>query len=217
MGEVATRLETLTEQLNSFKPASEEQVVGSQRDMSTAVEERLNLQSVRIDTLTDSMHKAQKTADDNAEILHNLLVGIENLSENVKQLKEEMRGWEEPEAQEILDELMQEVPVSSPVADEQFQPPAQPSSVNVSIPPSSVPILFPPASTPSTNDANLSDMQKRVAALRFGQHVSIVEAQGHRKPYPGAPVSIPPSSGMNETANVTESEPVELYPFLFLQ
>ena len=123
-----------------------------------------------------------------------------------------MRGWEEPEAQEILDELMQEVPVSIPVADEQFQPPAQPSSVNVSIPPSSVPILLPPASTQSTNDGNLSDMQKRVAALRFGQHASIIEAQGHRKPYPSAPVSIPPFSGMNETANVTESQPRQIIP-----
>ena len=98
--------------------------MGSQRDMSTAVEERLNLQSLRIDTLSDSMQKAQKTADDNPEIQHNLMVGIENLSENVKQLKEEMRGWEEPEAQEIMDELMQEVPVTIPGADEQSQSPA---------------------------------------------------------------------------------------------
>ena len=32
------------------------------------------------------------------------------------------------------------------------------------------------------------------------------------KPYPGAPVSVPPSSGMNETANVTESQPRRITP-----
>ena len=68
--------------------------------MSIAMDERLNLQLLRIDAVNESMQKAQKTADDNAELLHNLMVGIENLSENVKQLKEEVRGWEEPEARQ---------------------------------------------------------------------------------------------------------------------
>ena len=176
------------------------------------MEERLNVQSLRINTLSDLMQKAQKTANDNAEILHNLMVGIENLSENVKQLKEEMRGWEEPEAQVELEELMQEVPVSIPVADEQSQPPAQPSSVSVPNPSSSVPILSPPVSMTLMNDDNLSDMQKRVAALRFVPQESMVEAQGHRKPYPGTPVSIPPSSGINVAANVTESQPRRIVP-----
>ena len=112
------------------------------------------------------MQKAQKTAVENAEILHNLMVGIENLSENVKQLKEEVRGWEEPEAQAELDELMQEVPVNIPVADEQSQPRAQPSSVSEPIPPTSGPILTPQASRPFANDGDLSDMQRRVAALK---------------------------------------------------
>ena len=96
--QIAKRLETLIEQLNSFKPASVVQVAGSQQEISTAIDDRLNLQSLRIDAVNESVQKAEKIAADNSEILHNLLVGIENLSENVKQLKEEVRGYEDPEA-----------------------------------------------------------------------------------------------------------------------
>ena len=46
-------------------------------------------------------------------MLHNLLVGMENLGENVKQLREEVNNWGEPEGQEILDDLMKEVPMIS--------------------------------------------------------------------------------------------------------
>ena len=74
------------------------QVAGSQWEISTAVDDRLNLQSLRIDGVNESVQKAEKTAADNSEILHNLLVGIENLSENVKQLKEEVRGYGDSEA-----------------------------------------------------------------------------------------------------------------------
>ena len=52
--------------------------------MSSAVDERLNLQSLRIDSISESMNEANKTAQENAELLQNLLVGMENLGENVK-------------------------------------------------------------------------------------------------------------------------------------
>ena len=61
------------------------QVQGSQREASAAVEALLNLQSSRIDAVDKSVQRTEKAAADNAEILHNLLVGIENLSDNVKQ------------------------------------------------------------------------------------------------------------------------------------
>ena len=105
------------------------QVAGSQWEISTAVDDRLNLQSLRIDAVNESVQKAEKTAADNSEILHNLLVGIENLSENVKQLKEEVRGYEDPEAQEELDALLQEAAENIPVTRDQVQTPTQPSSV----------------------------------------------------------------------------------------
>ena len=170
--QIVKGLETLTEQLNSFKPASVVQVEGSQREMSTAVEERLNLQSLRIDAVDESVKRAEKTAADNSEILHNLLVGIENLSENVKQLKEEVRGYGDPEAQGELNALFQEVDETIPVAKDQVQTPTQPSSVSEPIPLTSAPILNPQASKLNTGDDDLWDMQRRFTALRSGQKES---------------------------------------------
>ena len=85
----------------------------------------LNLQSSRIDAVDESVQRAEKTTVKNSEILHNLLVGIENLSENVKQLKEEVRGYGDPEAQEELNALFQEADETIPVAKDQVQTPAQ--------------------------------------------------------------------------------------------
>ena len=52
-------------------------------------------------------------------------MGIENLSENVKQLKEEVRGYGDPEAEEELNALFQEADETIPVAKDQVQTPAQ--------------------------------------------------------------------------------------------
>ena len=60
--EIAKGLETLTAQLNSFKPASEAQVQGSQREVSAAVEARLNLQSSRMDAVHKSVQRTEKAA-----------------------------------------------------------------------------------------------------------------------------------------------------------
>ena len=57
-------------------------------------------------------------------MLQNLLVGMENLGENVKQLREEMNTWGGPEDQEVLDDLMKEVP-SIPSTPEQPQASSQ--------------------------------------------------------------------------------------------
>ena len=92
MVKIATDLSSLTKQLNKFKPASVTDVSGSQQRMSEAVEQRLTLHSVRMDSISDFVQEARKTSAENAENIKNLLVGIENLGENVKQLREEMRG-----------------------------------------------------------------------------------------------------------------------------
>ena len=93
--------------------------------MSEAVEQRLTLHSVRMNSISDFVQEARKTSAENAENIKNLLVGIENLGENVKQLREEMRGWEEPEMQDATDkaeqeliDLMEEAPASAPIASE---------------------------------------------------------------------------------------------------
>ena len=79
MDKIAADLATLTEQLNRFKPAKEADVKGSQEQLSNTVEERLNLQSCRIDSVSESTHEANKIARDTAELLQTLLVSVENL------------------------------------------------------------------------------------------------------------------------------------------
>ena len=143
MDEIAVNLATLTDQLNQFKPASVAEVSGSQKLLSSTVEEKLNLQSVRLDTVSETVSEAQKTALETSDLLQNLLVGMENLGENVKQLREEMNAWGEPEGPEILDELMKEVPMVSS-ASEQPQSSNQTPIVNLQIPPMNDPILSKP-------------------------------------------------------------------------
>ena len=92
VGEIAIDLATLTDQLNQFKPASTVDVTGSEKKISDAVDSQLKLQSLRIDAVDESVQKAQKTATETSETLHDMLVGIENLGESVKQLRAEIRG-----------------------------------------------------------------------------------------------------------------------------
>ena len=51
---IAADLATLTEYLNRFKPAGVTKIVGSQQVLSSAVEDQLNLQSQRIDSVSES-------------------------------------------------------------------------------------------------------------------------------------------------------------------
>ena len=166
VAEVAKGLESLTQQLNLFKPASVDQVKGGQEDISAAVEARLNLQSSRIDAVDESVQRTEKTAVENSEILHNLLVGLENLSENVKQLGEEVRGTGDSGAQEELNALFQEVDETIPAARDQIPTPTLPQTVNVSIPPMSASILFPQASRSGDGDEDLIQMKNKLNTLR---------------------------------------------------
>ena len=52
---IAADLATLTEQFNRFKPTSEVVVGSAQKQVSEAVEARLNLQSQRIDSVNESV------------------------------------------------------------------------------------------------------------------------------------------------------------------
>ena len=95
----------------------------------------MNLQSSRIDVVTESVQKAQKIAEENAEFLQDLLVGIENLGENLKQFREEMEGWKSTELQNaereheaVNEELLTEVSLSVPAVTEPMQMPFTPGS-----------------------------------------------------------------------------------------
>ena len=61
-----------------------EHVGDAQQQVAKNFEQRLNLQSNRIDNVTESVQKAQRAAEENAELLQNLLVGVENMGENLK-------------------------------------------------------------------------------------------------------------------------------------
>ena len=45
------------------------------------------------------MEKSQKAAEDNTEMLQNLLIGIENMGDNLKQFRKEMESWKTTELQ----------------------------------------------------------------------------------------------------------------------
>ena len=95
--QVSEELQKLTAQLNQFKPASVQAVGEVQGKVSEEFQQRLVAQSERIDKLSESVIQSQKTAQDTAEMLQTILVGMENLGENFKQLQENMDYWQMPE------------------------------------------------------------------------------------------------------------------------
>ena len=54
--------------------------------MSEDFQEGLLAQNERIDKLSESVNQSQKTVQDTAELVQTILVGMENLGENFKQL-----------------------------------------------------------------------------------------------------------------------------------
>ena len=79
MQEISNQLQTLIEQLNKFKSASEHVVGVSHEKLSDQVQQRFDAQADRIDKLSEIMLEGQKATQTNVETLNSLLVGIENL------------------------------------------------------------------------------------------------------------------------------------------
>ena len=77
--QIAAQLQKLTGQLNQVHLACEENVGEVRKQVSEQSEQRLEMQSNRIDVMNESVKKSQKATEDNAELLQNLLVGIENM------------------------------------------------------------------------------------------------------------------------------------------
>ena len=50
-----------------------------------------------MDKISEFVEKQQKTASENAELLQNLLIGVENLGDNLKSIHKEMDYWRNPE------------------------------------------------------------------------------------------------------------------------
>ena len=164
-----------------------------QKQVSSSMDARLNLQSERIDNVNIAVEKAQKTAKDNSDMLENLLIGIENMSENVKQFREEMEEWRNSNLQEanrvyqeIAADLLQEVSLTVPAVSEPeiaVTNPMTSNPVSVSQNPAigNVPVFqasrrTEPQSVAVGVDPELQEIRERVSVLQ--------------KPYPGAPMII---------------------------
>ena len=65
------------------------------------------MQSNKIDVMNESVKKSQKAAEDNAELLQNLLVGIDNMGDNFKKLREDMELWQSAEYEDAEREYEQ--------------------------------------------------------------------------------------------------------------
>ena len=58
----------------------------------------MQVQSLRIDNVSDNVNKIQQDTADNTKLLHDMLVNMENLGDSIKYLKEEMAAdWEQGE------------------------------------------------------------------------------------------------------------------------
>ena len=77
--QISAQLQQLTEQLNKFRLASEQAMGVVQTQVSEQLQQRFDAQTKRLDKLSISMSESQKSAQNNAEMLQTLLVGIENM------------------------------------------------------------------------------------------------------------------------------------------
>ena len=84
---ISQQLQTLTDQLNKFQPASEFAVGVTQEKLSEKVQQQFDAQSDRIEKLSETVLENRKEAQTNANTLKDLLVGIENLGENFKTMQ----------------------------------------------------------------------------------------------------------------------------------
>ena len=170
--------------------------------MSEQLQQRFDAQSERMNQLFAIVIESQKEARTNAAVLQNLLVGIENLGENFKNMQEEMLAWQigyqnaEGEYHHMNEELLQEIPLSAPA---EVGPESAVTLLVASVPPVPtsqfiVPALVSvPQSSGQSVDASIQSRWAKLSALR--------------KPYPGAP---PPtnwgSQGFNVSTDVQDSQ-----------
>ena len=115
--EISAQLTKLTEQLNVFKPASMENVGKEYEKVTSDVQQKFDAQQQEIKNLSTAVLETQKAMQTNADTLHSLLTGMENLGENMRSMQEDMISWqqdyrnEEEQFQELQDQLLQEVPL----------------------------------------------------------------------------------------------------------
>ena len=93
-------MELLTKQLNQFKLASGSDVGSLQENLSQEVAEKLSASDRKAVELSTAVEGQKKDIADNSGLLKDLLIGIQNLGDNLKSINEEMDYWHNPEVQE---------------------------------------------------------------------------------------------------------------------
>ena len=87
---MAVGLEELTKQLNSFKPANAETVGSLQENLSKVVAQKISVSEHKIRELSQSVENQKKSVEDTNELLRDLMMGLENMSDNLKLIQKEM-------------------------------------------------------------------------------------------------------------------------------
>ena len=141
--------------------------------MSASFQEKFNTQQQEIHNLSTVVLETQKSLQENAETLHSILTGMENLGDHVKDLQAEMAHYDEVqqlvEAQyaEVEDQLLKEVPISNVYKDktEETDSPAVP--IFVTNPPILPTIPEEPVSQSDTSVVPLTETQEQNMAKRW--------------------------------------------------
>ena len=140
---ISAQLAKLTTQLNQFRPASETIVGEGYEKMSASFQEKFNTQQQEIHNLSTVVLETQKSMQENAETLHSILTGMENLGDHVRDLQAEMVHYDEEQQfaenqyAEMEDQLLKEVPTAKINENK----PGKGNSPAVSIPVTNPPIL----------------------------------------------------------------------------
>ena len=96
IAKVSADLELLTKQLNQFKLASGSGVGNLQENLTQEVAEKLSASDRKVEDLSTAIEGQKKGIADNSGLLKDLLIGIENLGDNLKSINKEMDYWGNP-------------------------------------------------------------------------------------------------------------------------
>ena len=90
--QLSTQLAQLASQLAELQAARNVDVAMGENQSLQDVDVRLQAQSQRIDTVSESVQKIERDSVDNTQLLHDLVTGMENLGESLKNLRSEVKA-----------------------------------------------------------------------------------------------------------------------------
>ena len=178
--DISAQLAKLTEQLNVFKPASVENVGKGYEQVAMDVQCKFDAQQQEIKNLSAVVLETQKAMQTNADTLHSLLTGMENLGDNVRSMQADMVAWqqdyrdnEEEDLKALHDQLLQEVPLANTekVQNEGTTPPTVSTPLNT--PPKMPTIPEEPAVHNEGEKGSMMDRWKHLTGAIGSRDISI--------------------------------------------